>query len=213
MICELAQTLDADAGVDHLFEARLGRRAANPHRDGGIGDRLVHEREHPRSRHSHFFDDLFINFRLLVLQRVDERVSIRVARRRLREHRRRRPRLFILVKMPSHLRLPPAHGILQHVVIFHHPLHALAVDFQIKRLERAVVRQPVQLLRLHDDAVAIKQKRESRVLRVRSRVRARRRRASRRLRRLLRRRRPRAAFNARRRRHRRHRQRIRPSYR
>mmetsp|Transcript_3186 Transcript_3186/g.6847 ORF Transcript_3186/g.6847 Transcript_3186/m.6847 type:complete len:209 (-) Transcript_3186:512-1138(-) len=81
----LAQTLDANDGVDNLFKSRLGRRAANADGDGRIRDGFIHQFQNPRSRLSNFLNDFLIKDRLLILQSVDKRVTLRIRRRRRRK--------------------------------------------------------------------------------------------------------------------------------
>jgi hypothetical protein len=157
------ETVGADDRVDDFFETGFGRRRANADGDGRIRDGFIHESEHPRAGDGDFLDNLLVNFRLFVLQRVDEGVAVLIRRRRFGEHGGRRPR--VLSKVPLHLWFAPTHGVLKHVVVLHHPLHRRAVNLELERLERAVVRQSVQFLSLDDDAVAIKEQREPRVRR------------------------------------------------
>lgn len=59
-------------GVAHLLEARLGGCAADAHGDVRAGEALLHELQHPRPRGSNLRHEALVEYRLLVLQRIDE---------------------------------------------------------------------------------------------------------------------------------------------
>mmetsp|Transcript_49573 Transcript_49573/g.94726 ORF Transcript_49573/g.94726 Transcript_49573/m.94726 type:complete len:277 (-) Transcript_49573:267-1097(-) len=155
---EFGQPLGPHNGVNHLLKACARGGAADAHGYVRIVQALVHQLQHPRPRVGRLLHNLFVKVRLAVLQVVHEGILLcgsgggGVTRTLPRE---RGP--AVLVEVPFHLGLASPHGVLQHVVVGHRPLHLHAVNLQLALGEGAVVRQAVQLLRLHNHPVAVKQ--------------------------------------------------------
>mmetsp|Transcript_4473 Transcript_4473/g.12641 ORF Transcript_4473/g.12641 Transcript_4473/m.12641 type:complete len:279 (+) Transcript_4473:2414-3250(+) len=158
------QAIQAHDRVDHLLEPGLGRRTADAHRNAWVGNRLVHQLQDPLARLRDLLHNFLIELCLLVLQIVDEpvldglvheRVRVRVFQRRIHHHRP-----VGLAKVPAHLRLTAANRIGQNVIVLGRPVALDAVDVDLEVLEGGVVGQPMQLLRLDQDTVAVKQERK-----------------------------------------------------
>mmetsp|Transcript_13699 Transcript_13699/g.43277 ORF Transcript_13699/g.43277 Transcript_13699/m.43277 type:complete len:270 (-) Transcript_13699:12-821(-) len=154
---QLREPLRADHGVDDLLEAASSAGRADAHREAPRRDRLVHQTQDSRPRDC-FLHEVLVHLRLVRLEVVDQGVALRLARGS-RPIRRLGPPPDRLREVVLHLRFPPAHGVLELVVVLHRPLHRLAVDPQPILGKRFVVRAAMQLFRFDQDAVAVEQQR------------------------------------------------------
>ena len=155
------QPLLAHDGVHDLLEAAARRGGADADREARRPYRVVHELERAGPRRRRRRHEPLVALRLVVLQVVDERHALLEGRGRrpAAPAGHGRPLLRRLREVVLHLGLAAADGVLELVVVRHAPLDGRARRLEAERREGLVVREPVQLLGLDEDAVAVEEER------------------------------------------------------